>query len=852
LFHSFENFNVPDHNIANFLNDTGLATTNILGRVTGGNVSNIFGTIQTIGFGNANLFLMNPAGIVFGPTASLNVGGSVTFTTADYLRLADNGRFNAIQNATADALLSTAPVVAYGFLGSNPGAITVQGSQLTVSEGQGISLVGGNTTIQNGILESGTAQPARLSAPNGQINLASAKSPGEFLKNLLVESDGPSAANINGASFTSFGAIQLTSGSTVDLSQTENGKISVRGSQLVLEVKNAVLDTANTASSTVITPGQDIIVLAPKSSVISRTSSSDRGPDVSVRADRIMIVGIPGSALDFDSLPFTRITTNTQGAGNAGNITLQATGNIETKNVVSLASFSGSNLDGTKPSPTLAQGNAGNVELTSLHGDILMTNGGRVTQVASQTDHSSGNTGNVTALASGGDIVLDGASLLTLSSGNGRAGHVEITAKNLWMKAGLLSNESVTTLIKPGGITVTLSGTLTMAADFSVPTPIPPYSFIVTSAFSPNGASAGDITLTAKDIVATQGSLISSETFASGPGGQLKIFADTLQLTDGSQIKSGSTFAPPFGRLPQGIVPSGPGGTITITGQEGSTRSVLIDGAGSKIVSDSNGTGVGGNIFVSANSVTLQNGASISASSTGSGNAGNIWLNAGQRLMVRDSFITTEAKKAGGGNIDVIAIDRIHLANGRISTSVLEGSGDSGKIFIDPNQVVVQNNSTILTQAVHGHGGDITITTPRYLQDLTSLVDASSQFGQSGRVSIQSSTSNLRGTVAQLASKPSEAQALLQNRCVALAGGEQSTFIVAGRDTLPLEPGGWLNSALSMDHLRGHEGEHAAGPTAKSAIGVPMRETQPLSLRRLTLPGFLVRTFATGPTGCPS
>src|SRR6185312_14427892 len=371
-------------------------------------------------------------------------------------------------------------------------------------------------------------------------------------------------------------------------------------------------------------------------------------------------------------------------------------------------------------------------------------------------------------------------------------------------------------------------------------------------AFSPNGASAGDITLTAKDIVATQGSLISSETFASGPGGQIKIFADTLQLTDGSQIKSGSTFAPPFGRLPQGIVPSGPGGTITITGQEGSTRSVLIDGAGSKIVSDSNGTGVGSNIFVSANSVTLQNGASISASSTGSGNAGNIWLNAGQRLMVRDSFITTEAKKAGGGNIDVIAIDRIHLANGRISTSVLEGSGDSGKIFIDPNQVVVQNNSTILTQAVHGHGGDITITTPRYLQDLTSLVDASSQFGQSGRVSIQSSTSNLSGTVAQLASKPSEAQALLQNRCVALAGGEQSTFIVAGRDTLPLEPGGWLNSALSMDHLRGHEGEHAAGPTAKSAIGVPMRETQPLSLRRLTLPGFLVRTFATGPTGCPS
>ena len=88
LFHSFGDFNVPNHNIANFLNDSGLATSNILGRVTGGNISNIFGTIQTTGFGNANLFLMNPTGFLFGPNATVNVGGMVAFTSADYLRLA--------------------------------------------------------------------------------------------------------------------------------------------------------------------------------------------------------------------------------------------------------------------------------------------------------------------------------------------------------------------------------------------------------------------------------------------------------------------------------------------------------------------------------------------------------------------------------------------------------------------------------------------------------------------------------------------------------------------------------------------------------------------------------------------
>ena len=156
LYHSFGNFNVPTNNIANFLNDSGLTTSNILGRVTGGNLSNIFGTIQTTGFGSANLFLMNPAGFLFGPNATVNVGGMVSFTSADYLRLADGVRFNAVSDAAADALLSTAPVAAYGFLGSNPGAIKVEGSQLTVANGTGISLVGGNITIHGIYMRYGT------------------------------------------------------------------------------------------------------------------------------------------------------------------------------------------------------------------------------------------------------------------------------------------------------------------------------------------------------------------------------------------------------------------------------------------------------------------------------------------------------------------------------------------------------------------------------------------------------------------------------------------------------------------------------------------------------------------------
>ena len=84
LFHSFGSFSVGAGDVANFQNDSGLATSNILGRVTGGMQSDIFGTIRTTDFGAANLFLINPAGWLFGPSAVLEVGGSFHASTAHY------------------------------------------------------------------------------------------------------------------------------------------------------------------------------------------------------------------------------------------------------------------------------------------------------------------------------------------------------------------------------------------------------------------------------------------------------------------------------------------------------------------------------------------------------------------------------------------------------------------------------------------------------------------------------------------------------------------------------------------------------------------------------------------------
>jgi filamentous hemagglutinin family protein len=853
VFHSFWDFNVPTSMTANFLNDTGTATSNILGRVTSGNGSSIFGAIHTTGFGQANLFLMNPAGVIVGPKASLNVGGSITFTTADYLRLGGDGRFSAIPSAAGDALLSTHPVTAYGFVQANAGAITIEGSQLKVSEGKGISLVGGNVTIQSSVLTNGTVRPASLSGPGGQINFVSTASPGEVLTETFDY-----APNVKGQSFAALGTIQISHKSVVDSSGSGGGTVLIRGGRFTIDDSRISANVTDSTPRQLTGPNidihlsQDATMQGPailETNVALDVASGSNG--VLIEADRISIRGVPGSIADFGRLPFTGIRSGTQGSGHAGNIILRSTGNIDITNVVNLESTSGFDLTGNL-SDTPAAGNSGNIQLTSRHGNIQMIEGGGATIITSQTGTSSGKTGKIMASAVEGDITLNGANFFTAlrnRESGGQGGHVEITARNLWMNSGLLSIDNEGPL-KPGGISVELSNTLTMENG----------SVIATSSI--NDAPAADITLTANDIVTTQGSIINNATFASGPGGHLKIIADRLQVTDGAQLSSGSTRAPSRGNFPQNISPSGTGGNITIQSL-GPRGSILIDGGGSGIFAEAEGTGPGGNISLRAGtSISVSTGGRISASSTGAGNAGSISIDAGQELELRDGssiITTTESAQANGGNIEIRAIDLVRLVNkSEISTSVKGAEGNGGNIFIDP-QVVVLQGSNVSAQAVGGAGGTMTFVTPLFLADSASIVSASSERGPSGTVTIQSPTSNISGTVGHLTAKPSPAQVLVQNYCAAKPGNGQSTFLLTSRDSLPDEPGGWLNTQISVDHWTGEDRAQTSGlmvrksdPNRLPTMAKQSSNPAALSLRQLTPPGFLVRSFTTGSTGCPS
>jgi filamentous hemagglutinin family protein len=1058
LFHSFGNFDVPNNNIANFLNESTLPTANILSRVTAGNISNIFGTVQTTGFANANLFLMNPAGFLFGPNASINVGGMVSFTSADYLRLTDGIRFNAVPNPTADAIISTAPVAAYGFLGSNPGAINVQGSQLTVTDETGISLIGGDITIQSGSPDVGTIQPAKLLAPGGKISLASVASPGE-----IVLPNVQSTPNTNGQSFTEMGNIALSEGTLLDVSADKAGTIQIRGGQLTISDGTLAASTINSNGSPVAVDIQvsgDLTLTDTTgiTSISAQTTGTGNAGAVNISSANMIAttsnVGFPGvvmidthtsgsgkggevniksgnldasSSVEFDSVAvfidagFTanghggnvlisadRLNLNLQtittgdfislltgkfdtAVGSAGNITIAANDfqsragqiiadastagiggnlNLQAKNVglefANVSSFGfeqGGSIDIIAESLTTAQsfigtqtisgpngalniigksieltkattvvsstggdGNAAPINITA-HDHLSLTGSvqdfipelgaiGRPTGIFSNSFGVSGTHGNAgtitintpnlvmtdgarinTTTASsgrGGDVIINGQSvsilgefpsfipeplfnLGTIHAGGistttvgqgcaapcGDAGNISITTNALNVSNGAQINSGTTTDGKGGLITINASNTITVSGKLSDGSSGGILSQTVGST-SGSGAGGNISLIAGQSISISDGATVSASTTGTGNAGNILIKSNDISISGGGTIAAASTGA-------------GNAGTVTIQGPSSPANSFLIDGAGSGIFTNTEDIGAGGSISVDANAVTLQNGgtisastsggssnaiggnisiaggqfvqmnngASITASSTGPGNAGNILVDAGPQLVMQNSSIKTEAAQAGGGNIEIRAVDLVQLGNSTVSTSVLGGTGSGGNITIDPNLVLLQN-SQIIAQAVQGSGGNISITTNLLLPDSASVISASSQFGQQGNIVIQSPVSPASGKLVPLGQKPLIATSLLSQRCAALSGGSISSFTVAGRDSLPSEPGGWVSSPLA---LKISESENVP---AREADGIMSYETPLLSLRKIAPSGFLTQAFAADSSGCQS
>jgi filamentous hemagglutinin family protein len=939
LFHSFGQFSVGTGDIAQFQTTTLVPDTmvsNILGRVTGGSPSNIFGTVDSIAYyPNANLFLMNPNGILFGPGAQINVGGMAHFTTSDYLRLSNGVRFEALPSAQ-DALLSTASVAAFGFLGSNPAAITVQGSKLTLANGTGLSLVGGNrgfiytdpdTGATASVSDGVTITEANLSAPSGQINLASVASPGEILYLGLQP-----APNINGQSFTNMGNIKLSQGTILDVSSDASGTVRIRSGQLEIIDSTLSADTDNlngapTAINLNINGNISITDTRGLPVITARTSGDGNSGLIDMRSSNLQ-----ATSTSFNN--FALIESRTFGAGRGGDITLTATdtihangglfltdsgtggpgngGNIiinaTTVQLENIGLSTGDFIDIT--TSQLASGAAGNLTITAdrlqlnnsifdsgaflsqTAGDVTLnvheitatgtqisalgfSGGGAITintdsvvlteTTTIENNIVSGQGGGITINARVVELT-NGAGLVSTTFGDGQAGNISITATDHFTMAGSETDSNPTGLFsnsvgelgsgnagsvivttpklemsggarintitegsgRGGDVIITTSGDISISGEYPFNLPEPIFSI---GTIGPSGI-----------FTTTRGSDFCIGT--CGDAGHISITAGSLNLGSGAQIDSGTAS-------------TGRGGdTIVHATNEILMSGTLRDGSPvgtfSRTIGTDPGSGSGGNITLTAGqSFTISTGASVSASSTGPGNTGNIQIDAGNQFAMTNSSVITEANQASGGAIKITTnpSGTVQLTNSTISASVLDGTGGGGSVDIDPLYVILLN-SQILARADQGPGGNITINITNgglFLPDANSVVSASSGNPANGTVTIQSPNAPGSGKIHPLGKIPLEATSLLNQHCAALAGGEFSSFTVAGRNSLPTEPSSWLTSPLYAAGVG--LGVKAEGGKAEGE----RLETPPLSLRQIAPAGFLTQAFAVDwSAGCQS
>ncbi len=267
LFHSFEQFGLNANQIANFLSNPQIQ--NILGRVVGGDVSVINGLIRVSG-GNSNLFLLNPAGILFGANARLDVPGSFTATTATGMGFGDDF-FNSV--GSNDYATFVGNPDSFVFATSEPGAI-VNAGDLAVKYGRNITLLGGS------VISTGS-----ISAPGGKITIAAV--PGENLVRISQQGQvlsleletigsGESSDLTNPLSFNPISLAQMLTnaevGNATGVRVNDDGSISLTGSGISFDAKTGT-------------------VVASGSLDVSDTIPGESGGTVGVLGEKVALVG---------------------------------------------------------------------------------------------------------------------------------------------------------------------------------------------------------------------------------------------------------------------------------------------------------------------------------------------------------------------------------------------------------------------------------------------------------------------------------------------------------------------------------------------------------------------------------
>ncbi|NEP50935.1 MAG: S-layer family protein [Moorea sp. SIO3C2] len=778
LFHSFEQFSILSNNTAFFKNN--LTINNIISRVTGGSISTIDGLIRANG--SANLFLLNPNGIVFGPNASLDIGGSFISSTANSIKFADSSEFSATNPQEPPLLTINIPTgLQYG---SNPGGITViaPGNNLSleinssfavvrdnrpvgiqVKPGQTLALVGGNVALEGG----------NLTAAGGRIELGSVQ--GEGLVELIPTDKGWS---LSYGEVGQFQDIDLSQAASVEVSGNGAGEIQVQGRRVRVTEGSAILadtlafgprygnDSGAGGTLTVrATDALEVIGTAANNPFLSRLST-DVAPEATGNGGNLTI--------DTERLLVTdggRISSSTFGEGDAGILRVTAS-NLEVMGgsrfspsglfslVQPLATGNGGNLtidtgklqiaDGAQISvSTFGEGNAGELRVQATEAEFLGTVFGLFPSslLANVEVGAIGNGGNLT-IDTDTLRLIDGAQLQANTFGQGDGGTLTVQANKVELIGGsgsLLSG--LLTEVRPEAIGN--GGNLTINTEHLR---LIDGAQIAVSTFGKGDGGILTVQATEIELIGTSPEGLPSGLFANvtptgmGKGGNLTIDTTTLRVVDGAQITAITFSETDAGTLTVQAK------DIELIGTSNNLSSALLSSV------QEQATGNGGNLTIETESLRLLDGAQLQSNTFGQGNGGTLRVQAqkieliGRSDLGASGLLANAIADTGNGGKLYISTDQLIIRDGAtISVSnfqtnnLLEpGQGKAGNIEIVANSIELSNSGAetpngggITASNYLAGGGNITISANQIKTD-RSTITATSELSGGGDIDITS------------------------------------------------------------------------------------------------------------------
>ena len=748
LFHSFEQFSIPTGGTAYFNNAQTIE--NIISRVTGGSISNIDGLIRAND--GANLFLLNPNGIIFGPNASVNIGGSFLATTADRINFADGTQFTADGTQSSPLLTVSVPIglqfgPTAGIIGNQSVAPLVDSTGnpvlddddnpiavgLRVLPGRTLALVGGPITLEGGF----------LTAESGRIELGSVAGSGSVS---LTPTDQGWVLGYN--SIQNFQDISLSQEALVDTSGDTGGDIQIQGRRVTLTEGSQVVSVA-------LTEGQagDLRVSASELLELEGTSADGGFPTGLFNEVEQEATGEGGTlTIETGQLIIkdgAQVSTTTWGTGRGVDLIVKASESVE--------------LDGVGP---------------RLPGGLF-----------ARTQRGATGDGGTLTIETGRLIVRGGAQASTDTLDVGRAGDLLVRAsESVELEGRTLNQERASGLFAQvraratgdgGNLTIETRQLIVLGG-----------AQIATNSFS--AGRGGNLTINASDSILLSGTapilrsdnisgiLVSAERGATGDAGKLNITTGLLTVDDGARISADN-------------LGTGQGGTATLNIEQ------LIVRDGGTIRAASFNEGPAGDLNITSRSLDVQDGAEVTVSGEGSGPAGNLTIKASS-IRLDGGRLTAETQAGSGANISLQDLDLLLMRNQSLISAQAFNDANGGDITIDAENsfivAVPEEDTDIIANASEGRGGNIQITTQGIFGieerlaipgNGTNDIDASSQFGVNGVVTINRPDVDPSQGLANFPDEPVNNVEVAEG---CQAGGNQASiaFFNRGRGGLALNP----------------------------------------------------------------